>query len=163
MKPRKTPKCYGSYYPAHPCTKCVFNKECKECKTDYVEEERSNEMVKPSLEGLTFEKVELKAPKSPSADDTVYLSDHTLTLGRGLTEQLGWRKDDRVDLLQNGKIFALERSPVGVFTLKHPGKTSQALRINSSGMARHIRATTHENCRMKGFIDKGRIIFMKEE
>ena len=120
-------------------------------------------VVKPSLEGLTFEKVDLKAPKSPSADDTVYLSDQTLTLGRGLTEQLGWRKDDHVDLLQNGKIFALERSPVGVFTLKHPGKTSQALRINSSSMARHIRATTHENCRMKGFIDKGRIVFMKEE
>lgn len=120
-------------------------------------------MVKPSLEGLTFEKVELKVTKSPSADDTVYLSDQTLTLGRSLTEQLGWRKDDRVDLLQNGKIFALERNPVGIFTLKRPGKHSQALRINSSSMARHIRTVTHENCRMKGFIDKGRIIFMKED
>lgn len=120
-------------------------------------------MVKPSLEGLTFEKVDLKVHKNPSADDTVYLSDRALTLGRVLTEQLGWRKDDRVDLLQNGKIFALERSPVGVFTLKHPGKNSRAIRINSSSMASHIRATTHENCRMKGFIDKGRIVFMKEE
>lgn len=112
---------------------------------------------------LDFKKVDIDVWRKDGRQKTVRVSKSRMTISQILVNEVGWVVGDRVDLLQAGSMFALERSSVGLFTLVPSNKGSKTLVINSINLCRHIRTVTLEDCVMKGMVDGKRIIFWKNE
>lgn len=112
---------------------------------------------------LDFKKVHLNFEPPVRKGKYVRILKNRMTISSALVREAGWAEGDRVDLLQSGSVFALERSPVGVFKMNKPNYATYVLTINSVVMCRHIRTVTSEDCVMKGMVDGKRIIFWKDE
>ena len=110
-----------------------------------------------------FKKVEIEARRTPKYNMEIGIKKGTLTIPTTLVELSGWKPGDRVDLLQCGSMFALEKSNSGVFTLRRTSQTSQTLVISSINLCRHIRTVTHEDCTMVAKVDGNRVIFYKTD
>lgn len=101
-------------------------------------------------------------PQGRKGTDTVRIAGSRLTISSKLVRDLDWKEGDRVDLLQSGTVFCLERNPVGVFTLKISNKSSNTLIIQSAVLTLHIKAYIGEGL-MEAFSDGRRLFFRKKE
>ena len=110
-----------------------------------------------------FKEVELPKYSKKHLGRNVSLLKNSLTLPSLLVDELGWQPGDRVDLLQSGKFFALQRSPNGVVYLRKASPRSNTLRAVSLAMAMHIRTVTITNGRFKAWTDHGRLVFSVEK
>lgn len=109
--------------------------------------------------GLAFEKIEFEPQKRRGAE-TVRISDSRVTISSKLVKDLDWKDGDRVDLLQSGNIFCLERNPVGIFALRDSNKSAKTMVIQSTPLASHIRAFIGDGV-MEAFSDGRRLFFRK--
>ena len=101
-------------------------------------------------------------PQGRKSEETVRIAGSRLTISSKLIRDLNWKEGDRVDLLQSGTVFCLERSPVGVFALKRSNKSSNTLIIQSAALNLHIKAYIGEGL-METFGDGRRLFFRRRE
>lgn len=125
-----------------------------------------------------FKKVELKnnarGSYNPRRTKTVYLNKNKneagkeiyfrATISGDLVKELGWKAGDRVDLLQCGTMFALQKATAGLFYLRHTGSKSQnSLCINSQNLCLHLITNTKRCEEYKAWVDGDMVIFIPAE
>lgn len=101
-------------------------------------------------------------PQGRKDAKTVRIAGSRLTISSKMVRELDWKDGDRVDLLQSGAVFCLERNPVGVFTLRDSNKTAKTMVIQSAALTLHIKAFIGEGL-MEAFSDGRKLYFRKGE
>lgn len=116
---------------------------------------------------LNFEKVNLKTNyKKANGKEFIYLR---LSKGKynqfcvpsHLMRKAGFKKGDRVDLLQCGRLFALEKSNTGLLCFKNSGSDSGL--ICSVSLCAHLRANSGFKTEFDAWVDDDKIIFKPKE
>lgn len=91
---------------------------------------------------------------------TIY---NRLCITADLVEETGFKPKDRVDLLQCGNMFALQKSSVGILTLNAYAHGGKSLVIGNVDLCAHLRATTNGCIKYDAWVDDGMIIFKPKE
>lgn len=82
-----------------------------------------------------------------------------LSMNSSAVRAMGWTEGMRVDLYQDGNMFALQPSDTGLFLLRRPNNSGKTLIIHSVQLTRHIRVTTHGDCQMSAVPNGKRLLF----
>lgn len=103
--------------------------------------------------------------RGKSGGDYVYLNrkGNSVTISANLVEQLGFEKDDRVDLYRKGDTFALKKAKAGCITLCKASKSSKSLVMRGTGIILQIAPFTHGKTALPGWVENGVLFFTAED
>lgn len=110
-----------------------------------------------------FEKCDVQPSRKTAEPNcvTITKSDNSIKISPDVVVKAGWKEGDRVDLYRMGKTFALNKSKVGILTLRRINGT-KGLRIGNQSAYLEIAAHTHTN-KFTAWVEEGVIFFKPRE